>query len=238
MTRDCERGAALLTALMAMTLMLALGAALVIASTSETFIALNFRLGTETLYAADAMLERAIGDLETLASWQHVPSGTLLASFADGPPSGIRVLGDNHTIDLVEVRNMANCQARAGCTALDLDRIGPGRPWGAANPRWQLYAFGTLASLAGGQRAGSPIYVVAFVADDPSDSDGDPSHDGLLTGAIPNPGRNLVMVRAEAFGIRGAHRVVEATIARVDTAATAVTPAWSEVRIVSRREGG
>lgn len=238
MRQKDERGAALLVALMAMTLMMALGTALIVASTSETMIALNFRVAAEAMYAADAMLERAIGELENVPDWQDVPSGVLLASFVDGSPSGARVLADGRSIDLVQARNMANCQSSSGCSSADLDRYGAERPWGPGNPRWQLYAFGRLADLSGGQEPGSPFYVVALVADDPGDNDGDPAHDGLEAGGIANPGRRQLMIRAEAFGIRGAHRVVEAAVARVDTAATATTPGWSEVRIVSRREGG
>ncbi len=58
-----EDGIALLVALMAMLLLTALGAALVLATSSETIIAANFRRSAELLYAADAGLERVIDDL-------------------------------------------------------------------------------------------------------------------------------------------------------------------------------
>jgi len=64
-----ERGLALIIALLAMTLMLALGGALVLLTSSETVIAANFRGGHEAFYAADAAFERA------LAGLRSVPTG-------------------------------------------------------------------------------------------------------------------------------------------------------------------
>src|SRR5947207_958828 len=58
-----QRGLALIIALFATTLMLALGGALILLTSSETIIAANFRTNHEALYAADAALERALVDL-------------------------------------------------------------------------------------------------------------------------------------------------------------------------------
>src|SRR6185295_7455772 len=57
----------------------------------------------------------------------------------------------------------------------------------------------------------SAFYVVLMVADDPSEDDGLPLQDGLLEG---NPGQGVIALRAEAFGPRGAHKTIEATISR------------------------
>jgi len=57
---------ALLVAMMAMLLMTALGAALVLTTSSEAIIAGNFRNSREGLYAAEAVLERSLDDLQTL----------------------------------------------------------------------------------------------------------------------------------------------------------------------------
>jgi hypothetical protein len=232
-----ERGAVLTITLMALALMTALGASLILASSSETMIAANFRRAAEARYAADAALERAIGDLEMRAPWTDVPGGATLSSFVDGAPSGVRRLPDGTPLDLAEVRHMANCQRRTACSSADLDRRTAERPWGSLNPRWQLFGYGPLALLTGGQEATSPLYVVMFVSDDPSENDGDPDRDGMVVGPTANPGFQRLLVRAEAFGLRGVHAVVEATIARIDTAATAASPAWSEVRILAQREG-
>src|SRR5713101_5984999 len=61
-----EHGVALLIAMMAMLLMTALGAALVLTTSSEAIIAGNFRNSREGLYAAEAVLERSLDDLQTL----------------------------------------------------------------------------------------------------------------------------------------------------------------------------
>ena len=50
-----------------------LGGALVVLVATETLISANHRDALEALYAADAGIERAIGDLRTLSDWQSVP---------------------------------------------------------------------------------------------------------------------------------------------------------------------
>jgi len=57
----------LIIALMATLLMSALGAALVLTTSSDALIAANFRTAQEGVYAADAALERAMADLGTLS---------------------------------------------------------------------------------------------------------------------------------------------------------------------------
>src|SRR5947199_171764 len=82
-----EDGIAMIVALMAMLLMSALGAALVMTTTSETIIAGNFSRGQEGLYAADAAFERAMDDLLTVPDWNKLLDGT------NGGNPGTGVLG-------------------------------------------------------------------------------------------------------------------------------------------------
>jgi hypothetical protein len=68
----------------------------------------------------------------------------------------------------------------------------------------------------------SPFYAVVLVGDDPSEADENPSLDGAppagnYAGLAKNPGAGVVALRAEAFGPRGAHKVIEMTVARTDT---------------------
>src|SRR5439155_25453004 len=65
----------------------------------------------------------------------------------------------------------------------------------------------------------SPFYVIVLVADDPSENDGNPTQDGVVPCPCPpgNPGSGVLALRAEAFGPRGAHKVIEFTVARTDT---------------------
>ena len=91
------------------------------------------------------------------------------------------------------------------------------RPWGSRNPRWRLFSWGNLESAG----PGLPIYVVALVADDPAETDDDPWRDGVRTGPGLNPGAGVLLVRAEGFGRRGAHRVIEGMVVRRDLVALA-----------------
>ena len=85
-----DTGIAMVVAVMAMMLMAALGVALILTTSTEVIIAANFRSAAEGLYAADGILERAIGDLLRVADWNPVLDGTLQSSFIDGSPGGVR----------------------------------------------------------------------------------------------------------------------------------------------------
>jgi len=211
-----ERGIAMIIAMMAMLLMSALGTALVLTTTTETNIAGNFRNASEALYAADSGLERAMEDILTVPDWNKLLDGSTQSAFVDGAPSGTRTLQDGSTIDLTQAINMANCQKVTTCSDADLiDPSNKERPWGVNNPRWRLYAYAHLKDmLPATDTINSPYYVVVMVADDPSDNDGDPLKDGVIA---TNPGSGVIAMRAEAFGPRGAHKVLEATLARTDT---------------------
>ncbi len=225
-----ERGAAVVLALIAVTLMMALGSALTLLSTSETLVTANQRAGVEAFYAADAALERALVDLHAVLDWNPLLAGSERSTFVDGSPAGVRTLADGSTIDLAHIVNMANCQKTAPCSAADLSVVTANRAWGANNPRWQVYAHGPMSDAAGNGSGRSSFYGVVLVGDDPSENDGDPSRDGDAIAGVPNPGVGLVMLRAEAFGPRSAHRAIEATVARIDTALPATAPGVRVIR--------
>src|SRR5262245_13082385 len=105
--------------MMALLLMTALGVAMVMTTSSETMIANNYRNSSEALYAADAIVERAMDDLLTVSDWNGLLSG-VQSAFVDGPPSGQRRLADGSTIDLAEAVNMANCGHATTCRASEL----------------------------------------------------------------------------------------------------------------------
>jgi hypothetical protein len=224
-----EHGLALLVAVMALLFMTALGGAVIMTTTTEVRIASSFRTASEAFHAADAGLERSLNDLFAMADWSIVLSGVASSSFVDGSP-GVRTLADGTVLDLHQVVNRANCQKPA-CSASDYSAVTVQRPWGANNPQWQLFAHGPLSSVAPGLR--SPFYVVVLVGDDQSDTDGNPLQDG---GAPENPGTGVLALRAEAFGPRGAHRVIEMTVARADDAEAAAGVSPPRVRILSWRE--
>ena len=228
--RTGERGLALVVTMMAITLMLALGGALVLLSTSETAIAANYRTAHEATYAADAAIERALADLRAVPDFTAALNGTVQSSFVDGAASGSRRLVDGSTIDLDQITNLANCEKATACSPADLVAVTPRRPWGISNPRWTLYAYGPLTNSLGPVGVPSPFYIVAFVGDDGAESDGDPMVDGAPVGNTPNPGKGVVAIRAEAFGPKNVHSVAEATVARVQMSTELRVLSWRNVR--------
>lgn len=233
MFADAEEGIALALALMAVFLLSALGGALVLTTTTETAVAGSHRRSIEAFYAAEGALELASVELQRVPDWSTVLDGSVRAPAADGYPGGQRTLVDGSAIDLGEIVNMANCRSRAPCSASDLVADGGGtRPWAENNPVWRLYAYGPIADLLPGGIASS-CYAVVLVGDDASENDGDPTRDGGPPVDPPdpaepvNPGRGVIVVRAEAFGPRGAHRTVEVTLERT-TRSRRVS--WHEIR--------
>ncbi|MEQ1729229.1 MAG: hypothetical protein ABL982_12710, partial [Vicinamibacterales bacterium] len=114
-----------------------------------------------------------------------------------------------------------NCGRPTLCTDPDMDRTTGDRPWGPRNPRWRLFSWGVLDAATGGTTGGAPLFVAAMVADDPAEVDGDPWSDGGSAGPAPSPGAGIVLVRADAFGRRGARRTVEGAVSRLDLSALA-----------------
>jgi hypothetical protein len=140
-----EEGVALIVALVTMTLMLALGSALMLVTTTETQIAANHRDGVATLHAADAAIDLAISSLRFVPRWSDVLSGASASIFVDGPPFGVRRLVGGRTIDL----------------AVEAPRE-PGKV------PWRLYVHGTLGDLVHAGDPGLSGYVAVWVVGDPA----------------------------------------------------------------------
>ena len=190
-----ERGTALIIALMAMMLLTALGAAVVMVSSTETHISSNYRNGQEALYAADAAVERVMQDLLMIPRWNDILNGSAQSGFVDGGASGQKTLPGGGVMTLTS--------ATAALQA-DTDTL---NQWGANNPHWQLFAWGPLSDMLPNDVIDSPMYVAVWVADDPAETDGNPAADvnGTLT------------LHAEAIGPSGSRKVVEVTIARTNS---------------------
>ena len=219
--RNGERGVALILALMVMLFLMATGTALLLTTTAESTIARNFKIGSEALYAADAVLEYAIDDLRTIHDWNTILSGAAQSTFINGPPSGPRLLADAQPIDPAEVVNLANCHKVAACSDSEMDEISAERPWGANNPRWKPFAWGYLDDIAPAGTVSSPFFVMVMVSDDSAENDGNPLRDGLVSCAQGqatgcNPGTGVIALRADAFGPFGAHKILELTVSRPD----------------------
>jgi len=220
---EAQDGVALVIALLSVLLLSALGFALVATTSTETMIAGNYMNSEEAMYVADAVVERAMDDILTVPDWNKLIDGSTQSAFIDGIPGGTRTLSDGSTIDLSQVLNMANCGKTTSCSAADLtSNLTGDRPWGTNNPVWQLYAYGPANNLLPTGTLNSPYYVIVEVADDFSENDGNPKLDGVTPCAVGqqggcNPGTAVIALRAEAFGPRGAHAMIELTVARTDT---------------------
>jgi hypothetical protein len=190
-----DEGAAMVIALLALSMLTAIGVAMLLTSSSDVVIAGAFRDQRSGIFAADAIVTRALDEIAA-ADWTELLSGTRSAALADGLPLGARTLSDGSRIDLQQIVNMANCQKASACTIADLTAVTERRPWGMTNPRWQLYAYGPLRSMLPAGVVDSPWYVVLLVADDPLLAD------------------DVIALRGEAFGPRNAHAVTELLAAR------------------------
>lgn len=194
----------LVIALISLVLLSVLGTSLTMVMSTELRAAANYSASRETMYAADGALQIALRELLAVGDWNAVLSRGVLSGFVDGAPGGVRQLGDGSIVDLVQATSLAN---------------GEPRPWGANNPVWRVFAFGWL---------GPKTYVIAWVGDDFAENDGDPLTDG---GGKANPGSGILAVRAEAFGVGGAHTVLEACVRR-----DAEGPGAPSVRMLSWQE--
>jgi hypothetical protein len=210
-----EQGVALVIALLSMLLLTALGIALSMTTTTERRISSNYRDGVETLYAADAAVERVMQDVLTVPDWNRILDGTTTSSFTDGSP-GLRTLPDGSKLDLNQATQMVRCGKITTCSVNDMNAYADERPWGLNNPRWQLYAYGKLDDVIQTNTINSDVYVIVWMADDPADNDDNPLGDGGTTNGA-NPGTGVLSMIAYAYGPSGARRVIEATVARTDT---------------------
>ena len=189
---------AMIVVVLGTVLLSALGASLVMVTSSEAMAANNFRRAQESLYAADAALERALDDVRSASSWDLLIDGSLQSSFIDGLPSGTRTLTDGSTIELGRWLNLLNCRKPTPCSAADLGAVSAERPWGSNNPVWRLYAYGPLRALLGSDAVDSSYYGLVVVADNPAHLPG------------------VLWLRSEAVGPGGTRRVVEMTVTRQD----------------------
>ncbi len=194
--RAGERGVALVTTLLLTGLVTALGVAVAMLTTVETWLSAGFRTSQELSYAADAAIGRTHVDLASTADWSDVlrPAAPVASPFNDGLAAVAMI--DGTVVDLAaETRALQDeTDGRCGSRAAVPDC-----------PEWRLFAHAPLKDLIPGGTVSSPLYVAAWVADDPFDNDRDPAVDA----------NRRLLVRAKAFGPQGARRSAEAVFARV-----------------------
>jgi hypothetical protein len=190
---DHERGSAVIVALIATVILSALGLGLVMMTNTEGAIASNYRSGNQTLYAADAAVERVMSDILLASSWSEIVAGQVKSGFVDDTLTP--TLPSNQVINLTTLTS--EVQAASDATA----------PWGPNNPQWRLFAYGRLSDMGSLNMVNSPEYVVVWVSDDPSEVDGNPSVDT----------NGVITVLAQAIGPQGSYRTIEVTVAKTDS---------------------
>lgn len=200
-----SRGAALIVTMMALLMLVALTGALIPLTSSETAIAANQRLAMQSLYAAEAVLERAIRELEAAPSWDDVLAGRRRATLWDDLTA--RSLADGALLDL-----------NAATDALAVS--GAGRSGAGQGLRWRLYAHGPLGAVLPQDPTGGLLHAAVWVADDPADADGDPLQDA----------NGVLVLHAAAVGPALAQRAVQATLTRPAPDQRPVVTAWTIVR--------
>jgi hypothetical protein len=230
-TPAAEQGFAIFLTMGVVAMVSAIALALVMATSTDSAIAAAFQQGLEARFAAEAGAHRAFVDLALLPDWTAALDGSSRSAFTDGAPSGVRRLADGRVVDFDVVVGLADCGRPRPCSDAERAAVTGQRPWGPDNPRWRPYAYGLVSALGPANAAltnvASRCYVIVLVADDQSERDGNPMADSPSSGS----GAGVVRVRSEAFAPGGAHRVVEAVIARPDLGVPAV-------RIVDWRPGG
>jgi len=210
MTIKTQSGVALILVLLVTSFVSAVGLGLAVVVFIDQLASGNHRGSAVMLYAADAGIELAARDIAQLADWNAALDGTTPGRFTDGAPTGVRAIPGGGSVSLTAETHLLNCGRRSGCTSAQMDANSRERPWGANNPRWQLYAYGPFQEMVNAAR---PVqcYLAVWVADDSREADGNPAADA----EVDEPGRGVLRVRAEAFGPLGGRRAIEAELARV-----------------------
>ena len=191
--------------MMALLVLVALTGALIPLTSSETAIAANHRLALQMQYAAEAVLERAVRELEDAPSLDDVLAGRRRSTVWDNRAE-LR-LADGAVLDL-SVETAVLTSAGAG-------RSGAGR-----GLRWRLYAHGPLGAVLPRDPTGGLLHAAVWVADDPADADGDPLRDA----------NGILLLHAAAVGPALAQRAVQATLAWPAAAGRPVVTARAFVR--------
>ena len=162
-----ESGIALVLAIALATILGVLGAAVALTAQMETLISGRFEQGRALAYAADGALAMAFAELGS-TDWTPALGGAV-SSFTDGDPTTAHRIPGIGTVAL--------CCGAGSLTVAVEQAANAGRAWGPNTPRWTLYAWGPVAFWLPGDAIRAPFYVAVWIADDPSDGDGNPAVD-------------------------------------------------------------
>ena len=192
-----------------MLMMSALGAALVLTTSSETTIAANFRNAQEGLYAADAALELAMDHLGAMPDWNPILEGRCSRRSSTARRPGCERWPTARCSILARALNTELPEAhRLQCVRADGEH-------GAA-------AVGREQSGLAFVRLRTAFHLLPAPPSTPSTTSSFWRRTTLRrmtairfrTDTKTNAGSGVLELRAEAFGPRGTHQVIELTVAR------------------------
>ncbi len=211
--RRAQQGTALVAAVLLVLLLSATGLGLALTAGLEPATARAFEGRTLAVNAAESALLLTAHALAAVPDWNDAlgpdwrPPLIEPAAPADAVRLGRRV------VPVSVVTNLATCQQLEPCQPGDRIAVTGDRPWGTNNPDFRLVGRVILGGGAPGSAVageGSSAYV--WIGDDPSEIDGLADRDGGEAGILQ--GRDRLIVRAEAFGLQGAHAAVQAVAER------------------------
>jgi hypothetical protein len=177
---------AVLSATLASVLLMGLGVSIVLMGTTEGVLAAHDRAARALREASLAAVHLAVADLRRQPAWS-APLAAGIAPFSAAPGRAIEA--------------SVTPAAPWGGAPLDLRRltvdVAAAADTGSGDPQvWRLYECGSLPGLVAAIATG-PVYLAAWVADDPADADGDPLVDsnGILSvrAAAYGPGNGMAM---------------------------------------------
>jgi hypothetical protein len=198
---------ALLVALILMFVVAAVGTGLLALTNDEVDMAGRQAVAVSARYGADAAVERVRADLAVQSDWSAIPGGVDRSALFD--PSARPIAPWGQAIDV-------------GAMTTELqDEAAVTWPLGLNTPRWRLFASGSLSDLLGAGTGLHAVYLLAWVADDAAETDGDA---GVDTNGV-------LLLRVIAMGPGG--RAVQALHVGLKHAGLASAPrvlAWREIR--------
>lgn len=208
---DAELGSAVLLALLASSLLAAIGLALAGLAAVETGVAASERAGRQLALAAETAAELAVADLLTIPNLTDILTGAA--------PSRLR----GHAIPPVGPGEppLTLVQLTAAVQA-DYSALGS---WGANSPRWRVFAHGLVTELSPAISADNDDFVAVFAADDVDEQDGDPVTDT----------NDRIQLMACAMNRRGARRSILITAGKTNAVMANGLPgvqvvSWKELR--------
>ena len=205
-----QKGVAVIIVVLLVAFLSALGLGVTMAFFMDRLAAGNMSSSIATLYAADAGIELAARELARVGDFDAVLGGAIVGAFSDGIPAGSRSIPGGGTIDLTAATNALNCGKVIDCADAQMNANSHERPWGTNNPRWKLFVYGPMTNLTPLVRP-AMCYLAVWIGDDGREQDGDPSIDA----SEHESGHGIVRVHAEAYGVGGLRRAVEAELVRV-----------------------